>query len=102
MASAYGILPDRSFIRRGTSESVMGKEIDLVSPCVSVCTLDPVTRYCQGCLRTSDEIAAWPGLSYDGKIEILGRLQERRRAAGLPDRRNTRRRRARARQSPSE
>lgn len=99
MAFAHGILSDREF---GVSGSVMDNEIDLVSPCVSVCTLDPVTRYCQGCLRTRDEIATWPGLSYDDKLEVLERLRERRRAAGLPVRRKTRRRRTRLRPSLSE
>ena len=77
----------------------MDDEIDLVSPCISVCTLDPQTGFCQGCLRTDDEIAAWPDLSYDGKIEVLERLRARRRAAGLPDRRQTRRRQGARRSS---
>ena len=39
----------------------MSAAIDLPSPCVSVCELDPVTRFCRGCLRTTAEIAAWRG-----------------------------------------
>lgn len=74
----------------------MSERIDLVSPCVSVCTLDPVTGWCQGCLRTSAEIAGWSSLDYDGKRAVLERLHERRRAIGLPSRRQTRRSRARA------
>ncbi len=79
---------------------VMDNEIDLVSPCVSVCTLDPATGYCRGCLRTDAEIAAWPDLSYDDKIEVLDRLRARRQAAGLPVRRATRRRGANRRRPP--
>ncbi len=74
----------------------MSDRFDVVSPCVSVCTLDPATGWCQGCLRTVDEIADWSSLDYDGKRAVLERLQERRQAIGLPTRRQTRRRRAQA------
>jgi predicted Fe-S protein YdhL (DUF1289 family) len=29
------------------------------SPCMSVCQMDEATGWCQGCLRTLAEIAAW-------------------------------------------
>ncbi len=74
----------------------MSDRFDLVSPCVSVCTLDPVNGWCQGCLRTAGEIAGWSSLDYDGKRAVLERLHERRQAIGLPTRRQTRRSRARA------
>ncbi|MFN0060236.1 MAG: DUF1289 domain-containing protein [Planctomycetota bacterium] len=32
------------------------------SPCTGWCALDAATQLCQGCLRTSGEIAAWPSL----------------------------------------
>ena len=32
---------------------------EIPSPCTSVCTIDPATGWCAGCLRTIDEIAAW-------------------------------------------
>lgn len=31
----------------------------VVSPCVSVCTMDRTTGLCIGCLRTIQEIGAW-------------------------------------------
>ena len=31
----------------------------VLSPCISVCKMSPVTGLCEGCLRTVDEIAAW-------------------------------------------
>ncbi len=71
----------------------MSDEIELVSPCVGVCTLDAESGLCRGCLRTSEEIAAWPDLSYIGRIEVIERLHARRRQAGLAGRRATRRRR---------
>ena len=71
----------------------MSAAIDLPSPCVSVCELDPVTRFCRGCLRTTAEIAAWRDLDYDGKLDLLEVLRGRRRVVGLPVRQRTRRRR---------
>ena len=29
------------------------------SPCINVCRMDAATGYCEGCLRTIGEIAAW-------------------------------------------
>jgi uncharacterized protein len=29
------------------------------SPCISVCKMDAPTGWCEGCLRTIDEIAGW-------------------------------------------
>jgi uncharacterized protein len=52
------------------------------SPCVGVCRLDPHTGLCAGCLRTVDEIAAWPGASDAERVDIVLRLRTRRRAAG--------------------
>jgi len=49
------------------------------SPCTSVCKMDPGTGWCEGCLRTIDEIAAWAGLSDTDKLVIWDRLAERRK-----------------------
>ena len=49
-----------------------------VSPCVGVCTLDPVSLYCQGCLRTIEEIAQWPRLAAEEKRRVLASLPARR------------------------
>ena len=31
----------------------------IVSPCISICKTDPVTGYCYGCGRSSDDKAKW-------------------------------------------
>jgi len=49
------------------------------SPCTSVCKMDPGTGWCEGCLRTIDEIAAWAGLADADKLVIWDRLAERRK-----------------------
>ncbi|NIT57824.1 MAG: DUF1289 domain-containing protein [Aliifodinibius sp.] len=48
------------------------------SPCVNVCSIDAKTGYCQGCLRTLDEIAMWPQLSETEKERIVLSLEKRK------------------------
>jgi predicted Fe-S protein YdhL (DUF1289 family) len=31
----------------------------IVSPCISICKVDPVTGYCYGCGRSIENIKAW-------------------------------------------
>ncbi|MEO3435269.1 DUF1289 domain-containing protein [Inquilinus sp. CAU 1745] len=54
----------------------------LASPCIGVCRMDPATGLCDGCLRTVEEIAAWPTASEEELLAIVHRLRERRRARG--------------------
>jgi len=50
----------------------------IASPCTSVCTIDPATGWCAGCLRTIDEIAAWGSLDDRAKRAVWKLLPERR------------------------
>ena len=71
--------------------------IDIPSPCVGVCRMDPDTGLCAGCMRTLDEIALWPRADEAERLAIVQRLRARRRAAGrtsVADSRPRRRRRA--------
>jgi predicted Fe-S protein YdhL (DUF1289 family) len=52
-----------------------------VSPCISVCRLDPATQVCVGCGRTIAEIAAWPNLSDTERRAIIARLEASRAPA---------------------
>ena len=52
----------------------------VASPCTSVCTIDPATGWCAGCLRTIDEIAAWGSIDDSARREIWKRLPGRRQA----------------------
>src|SRR4051794_41971563 len=56
---------------------------DTPSPCVGVCRLSEETRLCEGCMRTAREIARWPFADNAERLEIVQRLRERRRAAGI-------------------
>lgn len=50
------------------------------SPCISVCRMDPATGWCEGCLRTLDEIAGWGLASDEEKRAVWQQLAERARA----------------------
>ena len=55
-----------------------------VSPCVNVCRMDARTGWCEGCLRTIDEIAAWSRWSPVERERVWLQLADRRRAATPP------------------
>ncbi|WHZ13117.1 MAG: hypothetical protein OJF60_003558 [Burkholderiaceae bacterium] len=50
------------------------------SPCNSVCRIDAASGWCEGCLRTLDEIAGWSALDEAAKRAVWGRLAERAEA----------------------
>jgi uncharacterized protein len=54
---------------------------DVVSPCVSICTLDATGDYCTGCYRTLDEIGNWARYSPDEKRAVIAALPMRRAIA---------------------
>jgi predicted Fe-S protein YdhL (DUF1289 family) len=49
------------------------------SPCVSVCRMDDATGWCEGCMRTLDEIAAWSLFDDSEKRAVWAELDARRR-----------------------
>jgi predicted Fe-S protein YdhL (DUF1289 family) len=49
------------------------------SPCIKACMLDPVSRLCEGCGRSMDEITRWGSLSEAERLAIMARLRERLR-----------------------
>ena len=53
----------------------------VASPCNSVCRMDAATGWCEGCLRTIDEITAWATLSEAEKLAVWDRLALRRAEA---------------------
>jgi uncharacterized protein len=60
----------------------MSEHLPCPSPCTGVCSIDGRTGWCEGCLRTLDEIAAWGALDDAGKRAVWAAL-EPRRASGL-------------------
>jgi uncharacterized protein len=53
--------------------------VPVKSPCINVCRMHAGTGWCEGCLRTIDEIAAWGALDEAGQRRVLALLPERRR-----------------------
>lgn len=47
------------------------------SPCNNVCRIDPASGWCEGCLRTLEEIAAWGTLGEADKRDVWRRLRAR-------------------------
>ncbi|MCL3882904.1 DUF1289 domain-containing protein [Marivita sp. GX14005] len=50
---------------------------EIESPCVQVCVIEPESRLCTGCLRSIDEIGAWPTMTPDLRREIMAELPSR-------------------------
>jgi hypothetical protein len=50
----------------------------IASPCIGVCSLDPQTKLCLGCLRSDTEITAWRNADSDLRLRILERVRLRR------------------------
>jgi len=48
------------------------------SPCIDVCRMDHATGWCEGCLRTIDEIVAWGAMADDDKRAVWQALEQRR------------------------
>ena len=46
------------------------------TPCQSVCIMHP-TGWCEGCLRTIDEIAAWSRMDNPAKLAVWAQLPSR-------------------------
>ncbi len=51
------------------------------SPCVNICVMDADRRYCLGCARTLDEIAAWGGMSEAEQAAVLAQLPARQESS---------------------
>ena len=49
----------------------------IVSPCVSVCIIDPQSGLCRGCKRTLDEISRWVVMSDEQRLAVLDALPGR-------------------------
>jgi uncharacterized protein len=50
----------------------------MITPCIEKCNVDPVTKVCQGCLRTLDEIANWITYTDNQRWEIIEQLESRK------------------------
>jgi uncharacterized protein len=49
----------------------------VTSPCINICRMDPRSGWCEGCLRTIDEITLWSRLDDDAKRMVWAQLPAR-------------------------
>lgn len=49
----------------------------VLSPCIGVCTMNASTGWCEGCLRTIDEIAGWSLFDNDEKRAVWDAIDVR-------------------------
>ena len=49
----------------------------VISPCVGVCSIDPQSGLCIGCLRSSSEIAIWPQINNKRALQIMKEIKGR-------------------------
>jgi predicted Fe-S protein YdhL (DUF1289 family) len=68
------LLADRAMQVRAAGQ--FGTE-DPPSPCISVCQMDAASGWCEGCLRTLDEIAAWSRMDGPGKRAVWTSIEQR-------------------------
>ena len=50
----------------------------VASPCINICRMHAATGWCEGCLRTIEEIATWSRLDDGARRLVLQRLSPRR------------------------
>lgn len=63
-----------------SARRVAASDVPAPSPCVSVCQMDEASGYCEGCLRTIDEIMDWGALDEPAKRLTWHRLARRAEA----------------------
>ena len=51
--------------------------VDVPSPCISVCRMNPKTDQCEGCFRTRAEIATWSNADDDSKRALWRSIEQR-------------------------
>jgi predicted Fe-S protein YdhL (DUF1289 family) len=55
----------------------MDTPIEVPSPCVAICRIDPASGLCEGCARSLDEISDWLILEPLERLAVWDRVSER-------------------------
>ena len=53
------------------------RQMNKISPCIGVCSIDPKSNLCLGCHRSSEEIAIWPLIDNQKALEIMKEIKKR-------------------------
>ena len=51
--------------------------LEVINPCIQICTLDSDSGLCVGCNRTEQEIQDWMTLSPEERLRIIEQLKDR-------------------------
>ena len=70
-------LSNRRWRRVAEMAPLAGEGKHVPSPCQSVCIMHPATGWCEGCMRSIDEIAAWSRMDNPAKLAVWAQLPER-------------------------
>ncbi len=63
----------------------MSRDVEPVAtPCTNVCRIDAGSGWCEGCLRTLDEIARWSSMDDAQKRAVWRALEIRRERVAQP------------------
>jgi hypothetical protein len=54
------------------------------SPCIGVCRMNDEAGWCEGCLRTREEITVWGKMADRDKLALWKRLTQRRKDLPTP------------------
>ena len=70
-------ISNRRWRRIAEMAPLAGEGPHVPSPCQSVCIMHPTTGWCEGCMRTLDEIAAWSRMDNLDKLAVWALLPDR-------------------------
>ena len=59
------------------AQEIRGQSVNLPSPCISVCRMSAASGWCEGCFRTTGEIAGWSQASDAGKRSVWNLIEQR-------------------------
>jgi len=74
LVEPHRLLRERAAVVHASSFGAPGS---VPSPCVSVCRMDAERRFCEGCLRTIDEIRQWREAGDGARLAIWARVSQR-------------------------
>jgi predicted Fe-S protein YdhL (DUF1289 family) len=57
--------------------NVQATNVQVSTPCVKLCKIDPPAGVCSGCLRTLAEIRDWGGMSEAQRLAVMRVLASR-------------------------
>jgi predicted Fe-S protein YdhL (DUF1289 family) len=50
----------------------------MITPCITICQIDPIADVCVGCLRTIEEIEFWADMTEEEQLSVISELKTRK------------------------